>query len=182
MEQVAGATLQALAQAAFEAGRAREAAISAKARATDRATMTAAAQPSDARPYWSITWPPTTAPRPMPMLAPEMLSEAAKAGAWGRLHQPHMADDEERRLGDAPDRQGHGQQAMRLHHRAHECQARRHQRRKQRGGAQRAAVDHAAAQRVADRANGAECHHGPADDLAVETGQPLQHVRRRCRR
>ncbi|KAG0753768.1 hypothetical protein G6F22_021312 [Rhizopus arrhizus] len=66
---------------------------------------------------------------------------------------------------------------MGLHHGRHERQARRHHRREQRGCAQRATVHHAAAQGVADQAHATEGHHGPADDLPVEAGQPLQHVR-----
>lgn len=45
---------------------------SAMARPTAARTMTAATVPRDARPRLSMKWPPTAAPRPMPMLAPEM--------------------------------------------------------------------------------------------------------------
>ncbi|CFN94568.1 Uncharacterised protein [Bordetella pertussis] len=87
-----------------------------------------------------------------------------------------MADRQQRGLGDAPQRQRERQPVRRLHDLGDEQQAGGHDQAEQDGGAQRAAVDQASAEPVAQYAGAAEGHHGPAHDLAVEAGQVLEHV------
>ena len=111
-------------------------------------------------------------------VGPSDIQRCGKRRRMGRrLHQPHMTDQEHRRLGHAPHRHRRGQADGRVNRRHHCHHARNHERAEHHGRDQRVAIHGAPTQGVADQPDRTKAHQAPADQRAVEPGQAFKDVR-----
>ena len=103
-------------------------------------------------------------------------SAGQRLGMGCGLHDPHLADREQRGIGNAPQHQRHDQPWQPTGQRHTGSHAQAQQQRERRRDAQRATIDKAPAQPVAEQADRTEAHQPPAHLRRRDTGNALQYV------